>query len=127
LGDPSSIFILTFLSPSVQFNTIFNLVNNTQPCNIDLIAPNQFVLGSTTYYGNFFSSSLTINSFIQPTIHGGLYCNDTLAFDTFNTFPQVFPCICQLPSNQFDQCTPQITHKQIIYNVKCSNSLTCSP
>jgi hypothetical protein len=116
LNESSSIFILTFLSSLVQFNTGFTLINNAQPCNINLIAPNRIVLSSTIYYGNFFTSSLTINSFDFPIIHGGLYCNDTLVFDTYISFTQVYPCTCQ---------TSQTTRKQIIYNIKCLINLPC--
>jgi hypothetical protein len=122
LGDPSSIFILTFQSSSINLQYQTALTNNAQPCNINLIVPNQIIfLTAGPFYGNFFAQ--TIFNLATIDVHGGLYASNTVFFgDGAN----VYSCSCQLPENQYDKCTPRINHKQIIYNVKCSNSLSCS-
>jgi hypothetical protein len=122
LGDPSSVFILTFAFGSVNLQYDSLLINDAQPCNINFITPNSFVIHDpNTYYGRFFASYITVLSTIS-IYYGGLYAANILQITSIT----VHNCTCQLPANQYDQCTPQSTHKQIIYNVKCSNSLSCS-
>jgi hypothetical protein len=122
LGDPSSVFILTFQSNTVNLIHQTVLLNNAQPCNINFIAPGQIHFNVLQpFYGNFFTNQLTFDSSI--TIYGGLYASNNINFPGITN---IYGCSCQLPENQYNQCTPHTNHKQIIYNVKCSNSLPCS-
>jgi hypothetical protein len=123
LGDPSSVFVLTFQSSFVYIGYNSVLINNAQPCNINLIIPGQFdFVPLQPLHGNFFAYTITIT--LSTTVYGGLYATNNLSFGSHST---VYGCICQLPENQYNQCTPKTNHKQIVYNVKCSNSLSCPP
>jgi hypothetical protein len=122
LGDPSSVFILTFQSAIIHLQYYSVLINNAQSCNINLITPGQFaVIVFQPLYGNFFANEILFGTNVD--IYGGLYASNII---NFGGTSNIYGCLCQLPENQYNQCTPHTNHKQIIYNVKCSNSLPCS-
>jgi len=105
------------------------LINDAQPCNINLIDPNNFIIqliSNNPLYGNVFANQISFDTGIS--VYGGLYATSSITFPIANALTtNVYGCECQLPENQYNQCTVNTNHKKIVYDFKCSNSLTCSP